>query len=388
LRIGFLTSALEPGRDGVGDYTRQLAEECSRRGHGACLLALNDRQVTSGTGESPLPATLRLSSSLGWDERIRRAKEFFTEFEADRLSFQFVPYGYQSRGVVRTLARRIDQLALPGRTQMMFHELWIGAEAGASWKDRLLGSVQKYFICQLFQRLEPALVHTSNAAYAARLQAAGIGAKTLGLFGAIPIATGSGGPWLLDSLAKAGVPITAENRPAFWLLGIFGSLYPVWPPEPLFRYLQAAAKQAGKRAVIVSVGRIGPGQDLWERLAQTYSDSFHFVRLGEQPRERVSEFFNGIDFGIGTTPFEIIGKSASVAAMLEHGLPVIVNRDDVKYKVPAAPIDRPDPLLIKMDGELPSVLETVRRRPPRSLLPDVAAQFLLELKALAGEPGA
>ena len=45
MKIAFITSCLEPGKDGVGDYTRSLAAESSRNGHEVCLLALNDRHV-------------------------------------------------------------------------------------------------------------------------------------------------------------------------------------------------------------------------------------------------------------------------------------------------------------------------------------------------------
>ena len=43
MKVVFVTSCLEPGRDGVGDYTRSLAEESTKLGHRAGLLALQDR---------------------------------------------------------------------------------------------------------------------------------------------------------------------------------------------------------------------------------------------------------------------------------------------------------------------------------------------------------
>ncbi len=47
MRIAFVTSGLEPGRDGVGDYTSGLAEECARRGHTVTQIALNDPFITA-----------------------------------------------------------------------------------------------------------------------------------------------------------------------------------------------------------------------------------------------------------------------------------------------------------------------------------------------------
>ena len=43
--ILFLTGCLQPGKDGVGDYTRLLARECIRQGQACCLIALDDPYV-------------------------------------------------------------------------------------------------------------------------------------------------------------------------------------------------------------------------------------------------------------------------------------------------------------------------------------------------------
>ena len=47
MNIVFLCSSLEPGRDGVGDYTRRLAQECAARGHVCRMVALHDPHVTA-----------------------------------------------------------------------------------------------------------------------------------------------------------------------------------------------------------------------------------------------------------------------------------------------------------------------------------------------------
>ena len=47
MRIAFVATCLEPGRDGVGDYTTLLAAECARRGHAVMRIALNDALATA-----------------------------------------------------------------------------------------------------------------------------------------------------------------------------------------------------------------------------------------------------------------------------------------------------------------------------------------------------
>jgi hypothetical protein len=89
-----------------------------------------------------------------------------------------------------------------------------------------------------------------------------------------------------------------------------------------------------------------------------------------------------VDFGIAATPRALIGKSATAAAMLEHGLPVIVNRDDVQFD--GAPANgQEDSLLLFMDDTLPMRLAQIKRRPPESRLPAVTRQFLGTLEESA-----
>jgi len=67
-----------------------------------------------------------------------------------------------------------------------------------------------------------------------------------------------------------------------------------------------------------------------------------------------------------------------VAAMLEHGLPVIVNRDDVHYGGVDAGV-APDGVIV-MNEELASALRVAKRRSPGGKLADVADQFLESLQ--------
>jgi hypothetical protein len=65
--------------------------------------------------------------------------------------------------------------------------------------------------------------------------------------------------------------------------------------------------------------------------------------------------------------------------MLDAGLPVVVNRDDVHFPgMPEAPADHP--LLIRMFDDLPAQLASVPRLPPRLRLPEVTSLFLEQLQ--------
>src|SRR3974390_3291412 len=99
MKIAFLCSSLEPGRDGVGDYTRRLAGELIRQGHPCILTGLNDALISDAvTGSQEVEQTqvpaLRLPDSMPWLERARRAREWLCGFGPDWYSLQFVPFGF------------------------------------------------------------------------------------------------------------------------------------------------------------------------------------------------------------------------------------------------------------------------------------------------------
>ena len=350
MKIAFVTSCLEPGCDGVGDYTALLTEECERQGHTVTRIALNDPFIQQATSVEGL---LRLSSREDWSLRAAKAHECLREFQPDFVSLQFVCYGFHPRGLVGQVASQL-RASLAGRPlQVMFHELWIGEESGATWKSRAVGWLQQHGVLRLMRSLAVRVIHTSNAAYVFRLGKCGLKARQLPLFGSLP------------------KPLNVNTDTVEWTAVLFGTLHPIWPPEPLLAQL----RKLDGAGTIIHAGRIGAGLGLWQQMERDYAGDFTFRRLGELPPAEIAELFASASFGVATTPWAIIGKSASVAAMLDCGLPVVVNRDDVQYAGYTARDDE-HPLLVKMSRNLPTQLRAVKRMPPRLRLPEVAAQFL------------
>lgn len=349
LRIAFLCGSLEPGRDGVGDYCRLLAAELESHGMACLLISLNG------------------IASASWPDRARVVRERLAQFGADWVSLQFVPYSFHSKGLVESFGKAM-RTALAGRKlHIMFHELWIGAYTRAPWKEVCVGFLQRVCIRRLLRSLAPDLVTTTNSAYAALLQELGVEAPLLPLFGNIPIVPEPDRHWIPKELT------------AGWLFAFFGTLHPVWSPEPLFSQIRDAARRAGKGVAMVSIGRLGPGPALWSRLTERYGDTFSFRSLGEQPADRVSALLQTADFGVAASPWELIGKSGSAAAMLEHGLPVIVSRDDVHFpgfREAAQPEG-----LVKLDAAFAQRITYADRRPTRSRLPEVARLLASQLLA-------
>jgi hypothetical protein len=359
LKLLFATSCLAEGKDGVGDYTRMLAEACGRRGFDTLLVALNDPFVQ---GVLDRENEIRLGAGTPWKERVRLAAGRVRTFSPDRVSLQFVCYGFHPRGIDFALPQRLRD-SFGGRIDhLMFHELWVGEGDGSGLKTRLLGMLQRRMIGRILDGLRPTVIHTSNGCYAARLKAAGALAEILPLFGAIPL------------VGSPDEPERAFGADGMFRGGIFGTLHPVWPPEPLLARLMGLPG----RIVIEHAGRIGDGERLWRELERRYAGRIEWIRRGEMSPEQLAAWHGTLDFGVATTPWDIIGKSASAAAMLEHGLPVVVNRDDVHFKGWREPGSQ---RLILAGDDLVERLKRCGRGTAESRLESVTDRFLESLDA-------
>jgi hypothetical protein len=298
-------------------------------------------------------------------------------FDPAWISLQFAPYGFNDKGIVWNLAAALRALVAGRPLQVMLHELWIGEAELAPAKDRMVGLVQRHFILRMLRILRPAAVNTSNEAYIAMLGRAGIHASLLPLFGNVPVAQPPPGGALPEELLEAGVPTGPAGRGGWWVVILFGSIHPEWVPEAILGILHQASRRAGKRICIVSVGRVqGAGEAIWNKMSRDYCSKMLFVKAGEQPAARLSLFLRAADFAIATSPWQLIGKSGSATAMLEHGVPVIVTRDDVRIRTGSF-AEPAEPLLHRCDETLEAKLAAgLQGAMPRHRLPAVAHAFL------------
>jgi hypothetical protein len=81
-------------------------------------------------------------------------------------------------------------------------------------------------------------------------------------------------------------------------------------------HLSEASRRAGRHVVIISAGRRGADSDAWQELERRHSAHFSFAALEERPAHQISVFLQSVDFGIALTPWQLIGKSGSAAAMI------------------------------------------------------------------------
>jgi hypothetical protein len=208
-------------------------------------------------------------------------------------------------------------------------------------------------------------VDTTNPAYRAVLVREGAAPGILPLCGNIPI--------------EIMPPMPARGE---WAAGIFGTIHPQFDVRACVSVLAAGAQASRRKLRVLGFGRVGAhGRRVLTELGQLGSRRYTVEILGERPPDEISRLLQSLDLGIATHPWALIGKSGAVAAMLDHGLPVMVARDDWQLRVGPTPPPLGDPLVGRL-ADIPSELLAGwlgRRREPKSRLPALASAFLARL---------
>lgn len=332
MRLAFLCSSLESGQDGVGDYTRRLAAECIRQGHPCVIVGLNDTRIINTTygsqemDDAVIPV-LRLASAEPWSKRIVEARNWLDAFNPDWLSLQFVPFGYHRKGLCLGLGNRLAAINSSKKWHIMFHELWLGLGEKSTAKHRILGALQRTIVQELIGRLKPRLMHAQAEPYIKVLSGGKGGASLLPLFSNVPYVKGDGWTSLLEPLVGKAIG-NRPDRTQLYLAGVFGAVHPEWNAGQAVRAVLPLVQRFHKRLVLVFLGKSNLTTEAFSRLQLALRNQADVVMTGERTNLEISKILQTLDLGLATSPRQIIQKSGSAAAMLEHGLQLLVSRDD------------------------------------------------------------
>ncbi|TDH24637.1 hypothetical protein EXU57_14980 [Segetibacter sp. 3557_3] len=319
MRILFICGSLEPGRDGVGDYTQRLAAQLTLAGHQIGLIALSDNYQLlplrfKNSDKQIIRSMLRLPRSLSRKARLALAKEFIDDFNPNYLSLQFVPFSFDSKGLPFALPHFLKLVGGKRKWHIMFHELWLGMEIGASLKYKVWGYVQKLIIKDLVIKLKPVIIHTQTLIYIEQLLNIGIASHHLPLFGNIPNVNAEPNDSMTERIRKA-----SYRKEVSFI--IFGGIHIGGPVQEFATEVALYQANSGIRVSLTLIGRCGAGQLAWKNAWE--KEGLRVIILGEQLPGRISTELNAATIGIVTTPYLLVGKSGSAAGMIEHGLPVL-----------------------------------------------------------------
>ena len=377
LKILFLCGTFELSKSGVADYINCLALDLTKRGFQCACIALHD-PFSSATPTAThlqwqfhdLPVK-RLSSRLPWNVRRVLLKAEILALNPDWISFHYVPYAYNHKGLPLGLLKCLSAVKSQSHWQIMAHELWVDPSTGL--RNRLLSTLQQWIARRLFAMLRSHVIHVTNHGYQSMLSCCGIKSSVLPLFSNIP----------LSPSVSPAAPLGAQ-----WSFVLFGSINRDWSPEPLLQQIEIARIHNRIEACrFISVGNIGDhGALLWDSLATSKYPAFTFSRLGELPANLVSEQLQHSDFGIAVISSRLVGKSGSVAAMVSHGLPVIISRLSQNCDQLHQSLQRTGHFIL-LDSSFLSALVSASKYPPVNTLEATASQFVRDIERISeGEP--
>lgn len=315
MRIIFLCGSVEPGHDGVGDYTIKLASQLIKYGHDACIIALKDKYAKENLDYSQqvhsaaLPI-LRLKLSLSSADRLKEIKKRVKVFLPDWISLQYVPYGFNEKGTPVFLSAFLKKITNKSNWHIMVHEPYLPKQH--SLKNKTVRLFQILSLKLLKKNLKPHVFHTSISEYQKLLEEIAIESRLLGLFGNIPVPlNGKSNERLLHSGKKfTGVYFGAAPAPIYY--------------STFTEKLKAFCKNYNSSVEIIICGRSGKnGKKFAEEIENALAVYGGIVDVkGELETESLSNLFSEVDFGMSRVPPVFVGKSGSAISMLEHGLPL------------------------------------------------------------------
>lgn len=321
MKIIFLCSSLEPGRDGVGDYVRRLSVELINQGHSVGAVALFDRHLDAVSEEVQVSGAigckvLRFPAILASSQMLDLAHGYIERFNPDWISLQYVPYGFNDKGLPFLLARQLKGIVNQRKLHIMFHETWVEKQTTDQLKLKLASVLQKMIIKRMVKILKPRLIHTHLPVNHQRLQYLGFEIRHLPLFSNIPPINGK---------SHEG-----SRRGKILRVGFFSQMQ-ISPK--LTDFLESLNEQGEVEGIELEILLIGGEGDNIEKLSASLRSIGDFESkvksTGFLPAEALSHTLQTCDLGISTVPRHALGKSGSVAAFIAHGIPVaapIVNQ--------------------------------------------------------------
>jgi hypothetical protein len=320
LRILFICGCLELGKDGVGDYTRVLAQELVTYGCECSILSLNDSYVTHTIIEeiyNTKISLIRIQALGSAKVRYQIARSYINDFCADIISLQFVPYSFQKKGLPFYLLSFIKAIENKGKLNIMFHELWL--DNPARIKDKIYQLIQKKIITKLANSKKEILINVTIEFNKKRLEELNIKSNVIPLFGNIlrQLNQKKYLNWSLFEKKKIKVLYFGAHPRDEFRTKLINELY------------NFCINKHGEIAIVCACGNSDTRHIFINLLKEKLSSlNVHIEDTGHLSVEEIDFLMENCTVGISRSTPYLLGKSGSSIAMLEHGLPLWLPKAD------------------------------------------------------------
>jgi hypothetical protein len=315
-KILIICGSTEPGKDGVGDYTRILSNELYGLGMTVRLIALYDKYVSNVTVEPKLNGgndfvAVRIPVKLSVNKKIDVFRQELREFQPDFISIQFVPFSFNEKGVVAELVYLFSRIKRrPYKWSITFHELWINEQDNTNIKIFLWAKAQRFFIKIFVRLLDNPVLITTNELYASRFGSKHV--NVLPLFGNIKI------------FSRPDNKLQYKEDSVLRVL-LFGSLTTnVEEFKQQLPLVKSIKDKFFSSVTFLFVGRQVSSVGIYEKIIHSVLPDAVIEIKGQLPEEKLSITIQSVDIAISRAGADLANKSGSTIAILEHGIPVIL----------------------------------------------------------------
>jgi hypothetical protein len=314
-RILIIAPNFQPERCGISDYVSVLNVYLRNSGcKSVFILSLSDRFINEVVQEDDY---MRIPLKYAYNLRRKLVKEIVLQFSPTHVLFNFVPYGFSVKGLPFWLSRYKKVFPAPIRVSFIMHELWTGDHDAYNGKVKLLGAVQQKLIVHLLHGFKPYSIVTTSPYTTQLLLQHGFSSTACRVFCNIVASSNSDEvPIHIRNLMERGGGINVV---------FFGSITNDSTCKDIMLCLKQL-KDANKRNLnIIATGSLKTtDNNLWAQLKANAFNGLSVYETGHLSPEGIAWVLAQADIGLSTYPIELWSKSGGIAAMLGHGLPVVV----------------------------------------------------------------
>lgn len=312
-RILIICGSLDKGKDGVGDYCLKLAHGFEENGCQIEIIAWRDRH-TDVVHEFLLKSirVIRIPHTYKVKRRTQLLNSKLHSQRPDLISFHYVPNAFDPKGLPFWLIPALAYVkAKKIHWNIAFHEI---AYPYNSIKNSLIRLCQLTLVKLMVLTLKPKFVYTSNLIYKQILKKININADVIPVFSNV-------------ELHKSRSSMQSQD---IFRVGFFGQIkFDKLVTESIIAISRSVPKHISLKIILIGKTHRSIDKAI-EEIVKNHLIDAEIEITGFLPEETVSYKLQTCNLGISPVPYHLAQKSGSIAAFIEHNVPVIIPNYDPK----------------------------------------------------------
>lgn len=320
-RLLLICGCLEPEKDGIGDYSRILAQTLAQSGNKCLLASFGDTHINEDVeyhgDESADLWVIRYKHSLQDASTAKSAKELISKWLPSLILLQYNPYCYHIKGLPWYLPRSLNDVLGSTPVCIIFHELWNSFKFPIALKSKFYSPFQKLIISRLKTSVNLVGSLTTSNYYRMMLKLVGINAMIAPVYSNIQKPTSQE---LCPSEIESNLRRIYQDHD--FVIVIFGNQW-THPDKAKISKLNTSLSLSTKKSIIIAVG-IHSEKSIKTILSlhSGYLSSFPLHFTGPLGGQDLAFALSSSTIAITTYPYELANKSGAIAAILDNGTPV------------------------------------------------------------------